>query len=82
MDGDFSTAYSKMANEWRFIEGPKSQGDVKIETLVQETRQQIAKELRGDSPVRTQKGKLLNDFKKYYQEGTIYYDTDKFIYNN
>lgn len=25
---------------------------------------------------------ILNDFKKYYQEGTIYYDTDKFIYNN
>jgi muramidase (phage lysozyme) len=64
LDGDFSTAYSKMANEWRFIEGPKSQGNVKIETLVQETRQQIAKELSGDSPVETKKGTLLNDFKK------------------
>lgn len=60
--GQFKKAYEKMAGEWRFIPGKKSQSNVTMEQLLIETNTQIIRELNGLSPIKTPVGELLFSF--------------------
>ena len=62
VEGDFEDAFTKMANEWRFLPGLKTQSKVKMNDILNEVKPAIAQELNNNSEIATPQGQLLNGF--------------------